>query len=1073
MQIDYRCLAPGGIFLDRAGPPGRGTPRRLATGPPYTVQAVHLYVRDTSGRLEGEISVPASKYHAHRALMLASLAEGESRIKGGVAAKHVQSTIEVLTGLGTEIERTADGFLVRGGLPYRPLRDTVSVGSSGTTLYFMIGLASLADAPVTITGQKYFQRRPVGPLLEALSAMGIELSSANATPPITVAPRRPRGGRVSIAGTLSQWISGLLIVAPFASGPTTIEVEGTLNEQPYVELTVNMMRDFGLEVGVSDDWRRFEIEGNQTARPAEVTLPPDIGSLAFGLAATSIHPADVFFHGVTEIDGSRVDHPEAHFLDVVAAMGLPMELDPAAGGMRVRHDGVRLRGVEIDCRPMPDMLPVLSTMGQFAEGETRFSNVAHVRLKESDRVVSMLQLNRMGGDVEEQGDELVVRGISGELTGSPLSSFNDHRVHMSLAVAASRARGESSLTYPNAFRISYPGFLEDMRGIGLDLSIEDDRERTPVGAPVDAGEAKGGQRAVESIAIDQAAEISIVDWVGRWARERPGENAVVDTRAGGTRVWTWEELDQEADKAAALLLELGVEPGETVAYQLPNWGEFVILTLACMKIGAICCALMPIFREREIGFALRRSKARVLVVADEFRGRKHAEEAAAMLTGNEDVDGPKSADIERFSAHQHGVEHVIVVGSAGTPVLPKTEGVRWHDFAAAVARQTPDTAAIVARKPAPTALSQLFFTSGSTGEPKGVLHRYDALTRAAMMEVEHLGLGRDDTIFIPTPLAHQTGLLYGMWLSFALGSTQVIQDVWDARRGAAALREWDGTFVQAATPFLADLVRVVEAGEEVAPPALRIFVVTGAAVPRALAERATTVLSAAVCGAWGSTESCLGALAAPGDDPAKVWGTDGRALAGTRIRIVDDSDQVLGPGEEGNFQVTSRCLFERYLDRPDLTAAAMTADGWYRTGDLATIDGDGYLRLTGRVKDIINRGGEKVPVAEIEQLMHEHPAVAEVAIVAMPDERLGERACAFVVLDPDFEGGLGLAEVREWLDSQEMSKHYWPERVEVIEAMPRTPSGKIQKFVLRERAKGLRPQEPNPIPSETEEEPVR
>ncbi|MBS1883876.1 MAG: AMP-binding protein, partial [Actinobacteria bacterium] len=679
---------------------------------------------------------------------------------------------------------------------------------------------------------------------------------------------------------------------------------------------------------------------------------------------------------------------------------------------------------------------------------------AHVRLKESDRVVSMLQLNRMGGDVEERGDELVVRGIAGELSGSPLSSFNDHRVHMALAVAASRARGESSLTYPNAYRISYPGFLDDMRAIGLDLSIEDDRERSAVGVPVGAG-AGEGQRAAESIAIDQAAEIPIVDWVGRWARERPAEDAVVDVRAGGTRVWSWKELDREADKAASLLLELGVEPGETVAYQLPNWGEFVILTLACMKVGAICCALMPIFREREIGFALRRSKARVLVVADEFRGREHAKEVAAMLTAP-NGDGPLP------------VEHVLVVGGDGAPALPETGGARWHDFAAAVAGQEPDADAIAARKPGPTALSQLFFTSGSTGEPKGVLHRYDALTRAAMMEVEHLGLGRDDTIFIPTPLAHQTGLLYGMWLSFALGSTQVVQDVWDPHRGAAALRQWDGTFVQAATPFLADLVRVIEAGEEVAPPALRIFVVTGAAVPRALAERATRVLSASVCGAWGSTESCLGALAAPGDDPEKVWGTDGRALAGTRIRIVDDEDRVLGPGEEGNFQVTSRCLFERYLDRPDLTAAAITADGWYRTGDLATIDADGFLRLTGRVKDIVNRGGEKVPVAEIEQLLHEHPAVAEVAIVAMPDERLGERACAFVVRDPDFAGEFGLAEAREHLDAAEMSKHYWPERVEVVDAMPRTPSGKIQKFVLRERAKGLRP-EPQP----TDKEPVR
>src|ERR1700749_910907 len=337
----------------RRHPPDRGTRARFATVAPYTFQEVHLYVRESSGRLQGEISVPASKYHAHRALMLASLAEGESRIKGGVAARHVQSTIEVLTGLGTEIEQTADGFLVRGGLPYRPLRDTVSVGSSGTPLYFMIGLASLADAAVTITGQKYFQRRPVGPLLEALTSMGIELESTNATPPITVRPQRPRGGRVSIAGTLSQWISGLIIVAPFAPGPTTIEVEGELNEQPYVELTVNMMRDFGLEVGVSADWRRFEIEPDQTARPAEITPPPDIGSLAFGLAATAIHPSDVFFHGVHEIDGAKVDHPEAHFLDVATAMGVPMELDREARGVRVRHGGVRLRGGGIDCRPMP------------------------------------------------------------------------------------------------------------------------------------------------------------------------------------------------------------------------------------------------------------------------------------------------------------------------------------------------------------------------------------------------------------------------------------------------------------------------------------------------------------------------------------------------------------------------------------------------------------------------------------------------------------------------------------------------------------------------------------------------
>jgi 3-phosphoshikimate 1-carboxyvinyltransferase len=1009
---------------------------------------VHLYVRESTGPLTGEIEVPSSKYHAHRALILASLAEGTSRVVGLSAARHVQSTIEVLRGLGTEITADGDGFVVEGG-PYSPVRDTVSVGSSGTTLYFMLGLASLAHSPVTLTGQKYFQRRPVAPLLEALAELGIEAEAAGGTPPVTVQPRRPSGGRVRIPGTLSQWISGILLVAPFATGPTVLEVEGAPNELPYIELTVKMMRDFGLEVAVSEDWRRFEVEPGQTARPTEVALPPDLASAAFGLAAAALHPADVAFPGLTQVTGEKIDHPEAEFVDLVAEMGLPMEIDEG-GQVRVRHEGVTLRGIEVDCQPMPDMLPVLTTLAQFAEGETRFRNVEHVRLKESDRVVSMLQLNRMGGAVEDRGDELIVHGRPDWLRGSPLSSFNDHRVHMALTVAASRARGESSLTYPHAYRISYPQFLEDMRAIGLDLGVEDDRAAGREPVPERGGI---GQRVIESVAIDQGAEVPIVDWVGRWVRERPGEIAIVDVREGRTQTWTWSQLDERADRVAALLLELGVESGETVAYQLPNWAEFAILTLAAAKIGATGCALMPIFREREVSHAVKRTGARVLVIADRFRGRDHLAETEGMLGAA--TNGAATS-----------VEHVLVVGVDGAPELPGDGPARWHDLHAAAARRQPDVAAIAARKPAPDAPAHVFFTSGTSGEPKGVVHRFDALTRAALMEVEHLGLGRDDRMFIPTPLAHQTGFLYGMWLAFVLGSAQILQDVWEPVRGARALREWEGTFVQAATPFLADLLGVVEDGEPV-PPALRIFVVTGAAVPRALAARATGVLSAAVCGAWGSTESCLAALAAPGEDPEKVWGTDGRALAGTRIRISDDEGNAVPPGTEGNFEVSSRCLFDRYLDRPDLTAAAFTPDGWYRTGDLASVDGGGYLRITGRVKDVINRGGEKVPVAELEQLLHEHPLIEEVAIAAMPDERLGERACAFVVRNGG-EGELDLEEVRRFLDERKVARQYWPERVEEVEEMPRTPSGKIQKFVLRERAKGLRAESP----SSTEKEQI-
>ncbi|MFF4986964.1 3-phosphoshikimate 1-carboxyvinyltransferase [Streptosporangium saharense] len=985
---------------------------------------MRLLVKGTAGPLAGELDIPVSKYHAHRALILASLAPGTSRIHGLTDAGHVRHTIAALRSLGTSIRAEGDTFVVEGG-PYRPEEGVVSVGSSGTTLYFLTPLACLAEAPVTITGQRYFRRRPIGPLLDALAALGVTAEAPTGCPPISVLPHRPSGGRVSVPGTLSQWISGLLLLAPFATGPSLIEVTGPFNERSYVDLTVSMMRCFGLAVEVGDDGRTFAVEPGQRARPATVTLPPDIGSAAFGIAATALHPSDVLLRGLRTTGAAETDHPEADLLDVLARMGVPLLRDPETGFVRVRHDGLRLAPVSVDCRTVPDALPVLSALACHAEGTSVLENVAHVRLKESDRVTAMLQLNRMGARLELRGERLVCHGVE-SLAAADLSSFNDHRVLMALAVAASRADGESRLTYPNAYRISYPRFLNEMNAVGMSMSVQAP-ERGPRASRA-PGTAPGRTAATPLGAL-----------VRRWARRRPYGTALVETASEGRpeRVVTWRELDERADAAASLLLDLGVEPGEPVAWQLPNWAEFPVLALATARVGALCCPLMPIFREREMSFMLGASRARVLVVAERFRGRDHAAEVAGLLAL---PDAPK-------------LDHVVVVGGAG-PYSPEkgteTGTTRWHRFEEAVAGRPSERAAIDARGPAPTALAQLLFTSGTSGAPKGVLHRMDALTRAAMMEVRHLGLTEDDRVFVPSPLAHQTGFLYGMWLAMALGVPQVLQPVWDGRAALEALNRWECTFTQAATPFLGDLLRAVEeTGRR--PEALRIFVATGAAVPRALAERATRALGATVCGAWGTTETGLGTLAAPGDEEALVWGTDGRPLTGVRVRVTDDAGRVLGPGQEGNFEVTGRCLFEGYLDQPEQTAQAMTPDGWYRSGDLAVIDEAGFVRITGRVKDVINRGGEKVPVAEIEQLLHTHPAVADVAIVAMPDERLGERACAYVVAT----GDLDLDGVRRFLDERRVAKQYWPERLELVGELPRNPAGKVQKFLLRERARRL------------------
>jgi 3-phosphoshikimate 1-carboxyvinyltransferase len=442
--------------------------------------SVHLLVNGSQNAIHGELSVPVSKYHLHRALVLASLAPGRSVIHGLSETRQVVWTIGVLRALGTRIEIEGDGYVVHGG-EYRTdlgvidhgsssADGVLNVGSSGTTLYFMTGLAALADRPVTLTGMKYFRRRPMKALLDALGLIGVRHESVDDRPPITVHPGRPTGGHVTIAGTLSQWVSGLLLLAPFATRETTIEVQGELNEQPYVELTVRMMRHFGLEVEVSDDWLTYTVRPGQTARAADYTVPPDIGSAAFGLAAAALRPSDVLFRGLDAVSTGGADHPEAHFLDIAAAMGVPMQLDPATGFVRVRHDGVRLAPIELDCQPIPDLLPVVSAMAAFADGTSRLHNVSHIRLKESDRVNAMLQLNKLGGRLVDSGTDLSIRGVE-SLTGAPMSSFNDHRVLMALAVAATRATGQSQLTYPRAYRISYPAFLKAMTGVGLDMSI--------------------------------------------------------------------------------------------------------------------------------------------------------------------------------------------------------------------------------------------------------------------------------------------------------------------------------------------------------------------------------------------------------------------------------------------------------------------------------------------------------------------------------------------------------------------------------------------------------------------------
>jgi cyclohexanecarboxylate-CoA ligase len=347
---------------------------------------------------------------------------------------------------------------------------------------------------------------------------------------------------------------------------------------------------------------------------------------------------------------------------------------------------------------------------------------------------------------------------------------------------------------------------------------------------------------------------------------------------------------------------------------------------------------------------------------------------------------------------------------------------------------------------------ELIYTSGTSGEPKAVMHTANTVLAPAQGFIDDIPLTPDDIVFMGSPYAHQTGFLYGMLMPVMLATTTVALDLWSAADAAPLIEREGATFSMGSTPFVSDMVNLAPEPRERVSRTLRTWVCAGAPIPRVLVQRAKSEMDLDVLSCWGMTENAGLTITRKTDAQEKVFTTDGRALPGSEVRVVDDDKRPVPADTAGHLQARGITHFVGYHKKPQLNA--IDADGWFDTGDLARMDGDGYIRIVGRTKDVIIRGGENVPVAEVENLIYRHPKVAECAIVAMPDARLGERSCAFVVTKENTP--LPLSELAEFLAAEGMAKTYWPERLEVVAEMPRTPSGKIQKFRLREMAAGFK-----------------
>ena len=510
-------------------------------------------------------------------------------------------------------------------------------------------------------------------------------------------------------------------------------------------------------------------------------------------------------------------------------------------------------------------------------------------------------------------------------------------------------------------------------------------------------------------------DASLADYWQQTARAMPDKIAVVDNHGAS---YTYSALDHAASCLANWMLAKGIESGARIAFQLPGWCEFSVIYLACLKIGAVSVPLLPSWREAELVWVLNKCQAKMFFAPTLFKQTRPV-----------DLILPLQNQLPQL-------QQIVGVDK----LAPATSALSLSQI---IADNTPLTTAITVHG---DELAAVLFTSGTEGLPKGVMLTHNNILASERAYCARLNLTWQDVFMMPAPLGHATGFLHGVTAPFLIGARSVLLDIFTPDACLALLEQQRCTCMLGATPFVYDLLNVLEK-QPADLSALRFFLCGGTTIPKKVArecqQRGIKLLSV-----YGSTESSPHAVVNLDDPLSRFMHTDGYAAAGVEIKVVDDARKTLPPGCEGEEASRGPNVFMGYFDEPELTARALDEEGWYYSGDLCRMDEAGYIKITGRKKDIIVRGGENISSREVEDILLQHPKIHDACVVAMSDERLGERSCAYVVLKAPHHS-LSLEEVVAFFSRKRVAKYKYPEHIVVIEKLPRTASGKIQKFLLR------------------------
>ena len=504
-------------------------------------------------------------------------------------------------------------------------------------------------------------------------------------------------------------------------------------------------------------------------------------------------------------------------------------------------------------------------------------------------------------------------------------------------------------------------------------------------------------------------------------RATPERTFLIEGLREGGRRYTFADLAARAERMAGGLAQIGVRAGEVVSWQLPNWFESAALASALDRLGAVSNPIISIYRAEEVTFVCRQARSRVLVIPGVVRGVDHREMARAVQRSAPDL------------------EHVLTVRAEPGDGMRALEAVE----------EDPGSSAPPA-PPGPHDVSMLFYTSGTTADPKGVMHTPSTLGAVIRFHAELFRPTAGDVGLLQFPLAHLGGVVMFVMLPVAHGSSVVFMEGFDPAL-AVDLDERHGVTGAGGPPAI---IQGMLAAPNFSPAKVRSVRSSGsgaADVSPELMRETKERFGCAVHRSYGMTECPMFTSGRPGDPEEKLLGTDGRPVPGCVARLVDEAGRPVGPGIEGEIEAYGPQLCVGYLD-PRLNVA-FTAEGYLRTGDLAVVDEAGFLRITGRRKDIIIRKGENLSAKGIEDVLADHPKVVDVAVIGVPDPASGERVCACVVLRPG-SGRLTLAEVRTFMEARDVMRQKIPEQLELVAELPRNATGKVRKDLLRARFGG-------------------